>query len=91
MALDACPRELGPLALLPGSHTGGLRPHAPVVGGGSVVGTDVPDDAPWVAGDLAAGDVLFFSAFTVHRALPNTTADRLRVSVDYRYRPTRLA
>ncbi|KAB2887507.1 MAG: phytanoyl-CoA dioxygenase family protein, partial [Kofleriaceae bacterium] len=45
------------------------------------------DDAPWHAADLAAGDVLFFSALTIHRALPNVTADQLRVSVDYRYRP----
>jgi len=87
MALGACPVALGPLALLPGSHAGGLRPHAPVVAGGGVVGTDVPDDAPWHAGDLAPGDVLLFSALTVHRALPNVTADQLRVSVDYRYRP----
>lgn len=87
LALGPCPRELGPLALLPGSHAGGLRPHAPVVVGGGVVGTDVPDDAPWHASDLGPGDVLFFSALTVHKALPNRTADRLRVSVDYRYRP----
>lgn len=85
-ALDACPLALGPLALWPGSHAGGLRPHAPVVAGGGVVGTDVPADAAWHAGALALGDVLLFSALTVHRALPNATADRLRVSVDYRYR-----
>jgi ectoine hydroxylase-related dioxygenase (phytanoyl-CoA dioxygenase family) len=87
LALGACPRALGPLALLPGSHTSGLRPHAPVTTGDGVVGTAVPDDVVWRAGDLAAGDVLFFSALTVHRALPNVTADQLRVSVDYRYRP----
>lgn len=86
-ALGQCPRELGPLALWRGSHHGGLRPHAPVVPGGSVIGTDVPDDVTWAASDLAAGDVILFSALTVHRALPNVTADRLRVSVDYRYRP----
>lgn len=87
LALGPCPLALGPLALLPGSHTGGLRPHAPVTTGDGVVGTDVPDHALWRASDLAAGDVLFFSALTIHRALPNITADQLRVSVDYRYRP----
>lgn len=87
LALGACPRALGPLALLPGSHTGGLRPHAPVTTGDGVVGTDVAVDAVWRASDLAAGDVLFFSSLTVHRALPNITRDQLRVSVDYRYRP----
>ncbi|HUQ08233.1 MAG TPA: phytanoyl-CoA dioxygenase family protein [Kofleriaceae bacterium] len=88
LALGACPLALGPLALLPGSHTGGVRAHATITtgAGGTVVGTDIPDDAPWRASDLAAGDVIFFSAFTVHRALPNVTADQLRVSVDYRYR-----
>lgn len=88
MALSPCPLSLGPLAVLPGSHTGGLRPHAPVFTGDGVVGTDIPDDAPWHAADLALGDVIFFSSLTVHRALPNTTADQLRVSVDYRYRPS---
>jgi ectoine hydroxylase-related dioxygenase (phytanoyl-CoA dioxygenase family) len=58
-----------------------------VITGGGVVGTDVPDDATWAASDLEAGDVVLFSALTVHCALDNTTADRLRVSVDYRYRP----
>lgn len=87
LPLGPCPRALGPLTLLPGSHQGGLRPHAAVVAGGTAVGTAVPADAAWHGADLAAGDVLLFSSFTVHRALPNRTADRLRVSVDYRYRP----
>jgi ectoine hydroxylase-related dioxygenase (phytanoyl-CoA dioxygenase family) len=86
LALGPCPRTLGPLALLPGSHIDGLRSHAPVATGDGVVGTDIPDDARWRASDLAAGDVLFFSSLTVHRALPNVTSDQLRISVDYRYR-----
>lgn len=89
IALGPCPRALGPLALLPGSHRGGVRPHAPVVAGGHAVGTDVPADAPWVSGDLGAGDVILFSSRTIHRALPNTTRATLRVSVDYRYRAPR--
>ena len=83
--LGPCPRELGPLAVWRGSHHAGLRPHAPITPGGSVIGTDVPDDVVWDAADLGDGDVILFSAFTIHRALPNVTADRLRVSVDYRY------
>jgi ectoine hydroxylase-related dioxygenase (phytanoyl-CoA dioxygenase family) len=86
LPVEICPRALGPLALLPGSHAGGLRPHAPVLRGGPLVGVDVPDDAPWRASDLDVGDVIFFSSLTVHKALPNVTADRLRVSIDYRYR-----
>ncbi|HEX3759249.1 MAG TPA: phytanoyl-CoA dioxygenase family protein, partial [Kofleriaceae bacterium] len=87
LALGPCPRSLGPLAVWPGSHRLGLRAHAPVIAGGGVVGIDVPDDVAWAASDLEAGDVVLFSALTVHRALDNVTADRLRVSVDYRYRP----
>jgi hypothetical protein len=87
LSLGPCPTPLGPLAVWPGSHRFGLRTHAPVIAGGGVVGTDVPGDAAWAAGDLDAGDVVFFSALTVHCALENVTADRLRVSVDYRYRP----
>ncbi len=85
--IGPCPLALGPLALLAGSHTGGLRQHAPVTNGSG--GIAVPDDAPWRSLDLEAGDVIVFSALTVHRALPNVTADQLRVSVDYRYRPAR--
>lgn len=87
LALGPCPRELGPLAIWSGSNHGGLRPHAPIAVGGGVVGTTVPDDVVWATGELAEGDVLFFSSLTVHRALDNVTANRLRVSVDYRYRP----
>lgn len=87
MALVPCPRELGPLAIWAGSNHGGLRAHAAVEAGGGVVGTTVPDDVVWCTNDLALGDVVLFSALTVHRALDNVTADRLRVSVDYRYRP----
>jgi hypothetical protein len=86
LPVEPCPCALGPLALLPGSHLGGLRPHAPINRGGPVVGVDLPDDAPWRAADLDVGDVIFFSSLTIHKALPNVTPDRLRVSIDYRYR-----
>lgn len=87
MPLGDCPVALGPLAMLPGSHTDGLLPHRESRDALDLRGVDVPDDAVWAASDLDAGDVLLFSCWTVHRALPNVTADRLRVSVDYRYRP----
>lgn len=87
LALHPCPRTLGPIAVWPGSHANGLQPHAPVVAGGGVVGTEVPPDVTWAASDLALGDVVMFSALTIHRALDNTTARTLRISVDYRYRP----
>jgi ectoine hydroxylase-related dioxygenase (phytanoyl-CoA dioxygenase family) len=46
----------------------------------------VPDDAVWLASDLAPGDVLLFSGLTVHRALPHRSGRRLRISADFRFR-----
>ena len=34
---------------------------------------------------MRAGDVLLFHSLCVHRGVPNTTPDRVRLSVDYRY------
>jgi len=82
--LGDCPNELGGLAVLPGSHRRGLLPH---FGDGSGrQGVEV-EDAVWATADYQAGDVLFFNCLTVHRACPNTTADRIRISADYRYQP----
>lgn len=86
LPLHACPLDVGPLALLPGSHREGLRPHA-THGPDGVIAAAAPADADWRTADLAEGDVLLFSALTLHRALPNVSADRLRVSVDFRYEP----
>ena len=36
-------------------------------------------------GDLWIGDTLFFPALTIHKALPNYTEDKLRISLDNRY------
>ena len=43
------------------------------------------DDIEWHTGDFAAGDVLVFHSHTIHKALPNLTPDRLRLSTDNRY------
>lgn len=85
LPLGSCPLDLGPLAVLPGSHRRGVLPHdaervlAPL------------DDATWAASALRTGDVVLFAATTIHRALPNRTAHRLRLSADFRFRPRRLA
>ena len=81
--LGHCPLELGPLALLAGSHRGGLQEHAGegIVDGGVVV----PGDAVWSADDLRCGDAILFQPYTLHRSLPNRSGDRLRLSVDFRY------
>ncbi len=84
-----CPRELGGLAVLRGSHkVSRVLEHHFSLGAGSLhlnsedygeLGTD------WRSTDYQIGDTLIFPALTVHQALPNLTEDRLRVSLDNRY------
>jgi ectoine hydroxylase-related dioxygenase (phytanoyl-CoA dioxygenase family) len=79
-----CPREMGSLRLLEGSHRDGLREPvlAPGVGG---VGVAVPEDDPrWRTADFAAGDAVIFLSLTVHCA-PVNQGNRVRLSGDYRY------
>lgn len=81
--LGDCPRELGPLALLAGSHTGGLREHR----GHGIVdgGVTVDEDAVWSTTDYLCGDAVLFRPHTLHRSLPNRSANTLRLSADFRY------
>jgi ectoine hydroxylase-related dioxygenase (phytanoyl-CoA dioxygenase family) len=81
--LGDCPRALGPLAVLAGSHHGGLREHA---GTGIVEGgVAVPDEAVWSTTDFRCGDAILFRPHTLHRSLPNQSGDTLRLSADFRY------
>ncbi len=68
--LGDCPMELGGLAVLPGSQQQGFLEES---------------ETQWHSDDCAAGDVLFFHSYTIHKALPNKTEERLRVSTDNRY------
>jgi len=55
---------------------------------GATGGSGVPVDeqeAAWHSIDFQAGDVLFFHSYTIHKALPNLSGTRLRVSTDNRY------
>jgi ectoine hydroxylase-related dioxygenase (phytanoyl-CoA dioxygenase family) len=85
--LGDCPVSLGPLAVWPGSHRRGLRPHQGVgiVDGGVVM----DDEAVWHSGDFAIGDALVLTRHVIHRSLPNTSTHTLRLSVDLRYGFTR--
>jgi ectoine hydroxylase-related dioxygenase (phytanoyl-CoA dioxygenase family) len=85
IALTEIPLALGPLAVLPGSHVKGLVPHDGQ--GAGRQGVQVIEDEQFAAAPLAAGDAIVFNCLTVHRALPNVTRDRVRLSVDYRYQP----
>jgi ectoine hydroxylase-related dioxygenase (phytanoyl-CoA dioxygenase family) len=79
---DACPREVGGIEVLSGSHRLGVLPVRPAGEGHEVV---YPPELRWVGGDMQAGDAVVFSTMTVHRGLPNQTRDRLRLSADYRF------
>lgn len=88
MPLGDCPAELGGLRVLAGSQDNGLLPVGSATGAGGLA-VDVRDDHPdWVSTGYEAGDVLVFHSLTVHGAMDNT-ADRLRLSVDYRYQSAR--
>ena len=91
--IGECPVEVGPVAVLKGSHRGGYIEHQLGVGtkyaGGGVTEEQWPtgDDIEWHCGDYELGDVLVFHSHTIHRALPNMSADRFRLSTDNRYQP----
>jgi hypothetical protein len=81
--LGDCPLELGPLAVLPASHAGGLLPHhgVGIIDGG----VDIEDDVVWHTADFHAGDAVVLTRLAIHRGLPNRSGTRLRLSVDLRY------
>ncbi len=88
-----CPIELGGLAVLPGSHKVNqvLDHHFSLGAGGLYVDTEREAqthkelDVAWHTTNYEIGDTLIFPALTIHKALPNYTEDKLRVSLDNRY------
>ncbi|MCC6485070.1 MAG: phytanoyl-CoA dioxygenase family protein [Armatimonadetes bacterium] len=85
--LGDCPIEQGALAFLIGSHKQGIYPtHQAYGAGGLGIETDeLPFE--WRTWDFKIGDTVIFHSHNIHKALPNLTADRIRLSVDYRYQP----
>lgn len=83
--LGDCPRELGTLAILEGSHKLGPPVHTDAIGAGSkgVATTDMT--MRWLSSDFACGDVLLFHGHTLHAALDNKSPNRIRLSTDFRY------
>ena len=81
-----CPIELGPLAVVEGSHQVGevVDHHFSLGAGGQMVNNPETRGIPR-CNDFEIGDTLIFGCLMVHGALPNTTEDRLRVSLDNRY------
>lgn len=85
--LGDCGRELGSLCVLPGSHERGYIPINPAAGAGAIAAQLCRGEDNWTGADFAAGDVLTFPAFTVHRASAPTDRSRIRLSMDVRYQP----
>jgi len=83
--LGDCPRELGGLMVLRGSHREGYIPIQPASGAGGIAVQLCPGEEVWVEGDYEAGDLLTFPCFTVHKALPNAHPEQIRLSIDARY------
>lgn len=85
--LHDCPVSLGGIAVLKGSHKLGLMPldYSLGAGGRQARLSEQARNLSWQAGDFKSGDVLIFGSMTVHRALPNLSGDRFRLSVDFRY------
>ncbi len=85
--LGDCPRELGGLSVLRGSHADGLLPVKAAQGAGGLETWLCNTSHEWLEEDYRAGDVLTFESRMVHRALPNQRDDVVRLSCDYRYQP----
>ncbi len=86
--LGDCPRAMGGLTVLRASHRLGYIPVDLARGGGGIAVQLCPTDPPdWAEIDYHTGDVLLFPCFTVHRALPSSMRDQIRLSMDVRYQP----
>jgi hypothetical protein len=83
ISLGDCPMTKGGLTVAAGSHTQGVRDFALAATAGGLEVVD-PLDGSWVSSDFKAGDAVLFSDLTVHKALPNRSAE-LRQSFDARY------
>ncbi len=79
IALDDCTLENGCLWVLPGSETGGLRPHTNV---GGLRGVEIADAG--VALPMRTGSAALFGGLLLHRSLPNAT-EAARVALYLRY------
>ena len=82
-----CPRELGGLAVLRGSHRSGYLPIQPAKGAGGIAVPLCSYEKDWLSADFQAGDILTFNSYTLHRALRCQWKDHIRLSLDVRYQP----
>ena len=83
--------RLGGLAVVPGSHRGGVRAQTGAASSSLKTAKDQVFDLPstderWVTTTYRPGDLVVFASMTLHKGNPNTS-DRLRLSCDFRYQP----
>lgn len=85
--LGDCPRELGGLTMLRGSHRKGYIPIQPARGAGNLAVQLCPTEVEWAEGDYRIGDAIVFPSYTVHKALRCQLKGQIRLSLDVRYQP----
>ena len=83
--LGDCPRSMGGLTVLRGTHKLGYVPIQPSKGAGSIAAQTCPWETDWVEVEYEAGDVLTFPSFTIHKALRCQQKEMIRLSLDVRY------
>lgn len=86
--LGDCPLDLGPLSVLPNSHAQGFIEHredrSKKYASMGLEDSQIPGD-DWRVNDFELGDFVMFHSYTIHKAMPNLTKDKLRLSTDNRY------
>ncbi|MFC4779499.1 phytanoyl-CoA dioxygenase family protein [Paenibacillus sp. GCM10023252] len=85
--LGDVPRTLGGLSILEGSYEAGLLGVTANPGAGGLESILCELGYEWAEGDYEAGDIITFHSLTVHKALPNQTPGRVRLSCDLRFQP----
>lgn len=85
VALHNASEGMGRLKLLPGSHKQGVRKVFQAEGVGGVQCEIFPDETTWHVSDVSQGDVIIFHSCCVHKAEPNTSEVKARISIDTRF------
>lgn len=85
--LGDCPRSMGGLTVLRGSHRLGYVPIQSSKGAGGIVAQTCPWETDWKEADFEAGDVLTFTSYTIHKALRCQHKQLIRLSMDVRFQP----
>lgn len=85
--LGDCAIRDGSLAIMEGSHKYGVLPLKFHLGAGNrrAVLQEQMSKCRWVGADFSAGDIVLFTALTVHKAMENYNPQSMRLSVDFRY------